>query len=180
MKRVISVVLTLVMMLSYSIVGLAGESTADTVPFNKNDIIVIGILKEVKEEIIYKVDVTWGAMTFTYDKGGQTWDTENHKYVSKSGSTGSWTSLGNNITVTNHSNADIKTTLGFSQSYVSGKFYSTNSTASEITAPFTVVSALSGTAQTKSAYLILSGAPSSTWLANPSLALGTISISISG
>ncbi|MDO4325315.1 MAG: hypothetical protein Q4E24_04635 [bacterium] len=61
---------------------------------------------------VYKVDITWGDMKFTYTAaGGGTWDTTTHSY---SGATqGGWSSESNTITLKNHSNAEITAALSF-------------------------------------------------------------------
>ena len=64
---------------------------------------------------VYKVDITWGSMDFTYTTAGEgTWDPESHTY--SGGRNGSWSSTAagaGDITVTNHSNAAVKATLAF-------------------------------------------------------------------
>ena len=60
----------------------------------------------------YSIDVTWGAMQFTYETSGKReWDPATHKY--KDDITGNWTESGNTVTVTNHSNRDVKVTFGY-------------------------------------------------------------------
>lgn len=62
-------------------------------------------------EAVYKVDVTWTDLTFTYNGG--TWDPDNHTYTSdggwQDGNTGS-------ITVKNHSNWAVKSSATFGSS----------------------------------------------------------------
>lgn len=61
------------------------------------------------------VKVEWEAMNFTYSVGGtKTWDASKHEYSTSYG-TGSWSQTGNTITVTNHSNVDVKATFTFAK-----------------------------------------------------------------
>lgn len=178
MKKLVGIVLTITMIMSLCMVSWAGTDSTSTIPYQKNDISVTGSFSD-SFTAVYKVDVVWDAMNFTFTKGDETWDVNQHKYVLKSGNAGSWSDTNNKITVTNHSNVDVKTTLSYVNINAAGSFYSTNATTSEITAPYTVTSAISGTPGVKDAYLLLSGTPTAAWLANPSQALGTITISIS-
>ena len=62
---------------------------------------------------VYSVDVTWGAMEFTYtDAAAGTWNPATHTYDGDDAAAWSWTAESNKITVTNHSNAAV--TAGFS------------------------------------------------------------------
>ena len=81
------------------------------------------------EPEVYSVDVTWGAMEFTYTVSGtKTWDPETHTYTASTQP--AWTASGNTITVTNHSNTDITASFAFSAltayNTVTGSFSSTS------------------------------------------------------
>lgn len=65
---------------------------------------------------IYAVDLSWGtiaALTYTGSSTTYRWDASSHQYVVDSSSGGAWTDSGISITVTNHSNADIKATAAY-------------------------------------------------------------------
>lgn len=63
---------------------------------------------------IIAVDVTWEDMTFTYTDGDKTWNPDTHKYDTTEGSWGEEpTDAVRSITVTNHSNAQIKALYSF-------------------------------------------------------------------
>ncbi len=63
---------------------------------------------------IIAVDVTWEDMTFTYTDGDKTWNPDTHEYETTKGSWGkSVPETERAIFVTNHSNAQIKTTYSF-------------------------------------------------------------------
>lgn len=56
---------------------------------------------------IYSVDIVWQSMEFTYTAASEgTWDPETHAYTNKQNA--SWSFENNKITVTNHSNAEVK------------------------------------------------------------------------
>ncbi len=63
---------------------------------------------------IIAVDVTWEDMTFTYTDGDKTWNPDTHEYDTTEGSWGKEvTDAVRSITVTNHSNAQIKALYSF-------------------------------------------------------------------
>lgn len=63
---------------------------------------------------IIAVDVTWDDMTFTYTDGDKTWNPDTHEYDTTEGSWGEEiTDAVRSITVTNHSNAQIKALYSF-------------------------------------------------------------------
>ena len=76
---------------------------------------VIGTYAASGATPVYSIEYAWGDMEFTYapsDKG--TWDPETHTYSGGSDA-GVWSSSGTDITVTNHSNAEIDVTLSYKQ-----------------------------------------------------------------
>lgn len=61
---------------------------------------------------VYSVDMTWGAMEFTYTKSGSMeWDPTSHEY--KDRTTDGWVVTGNEILVVNHSNAEVKVSFAY-------------------------------------------------------------------
>lgn len=64
---------------------------------------------------VYSVDVTWGAMEFDYNAGGQKWDTENHKWVADEAAPAGWEvkNSSNTITLANHSSKAVDATFEF-------------------------------------------------------------------
>lgn len=114
-KKIVSVSAALVLTLSVSIPASASS------PSDTNTIITDGgsashevsaTYKTMAEaETVYKVDVQWGDMEFTYNSGltTKTWDPASHKYIVNSDVEGTWTyNVGaNEVTVTNHSNAAL-------------------------------------------------------------------------
>ena len=74
---------------------------------------------------VYSVDISWGKMQFVYtESGNRTWNPSSHMYAEKT--TSGWNAVGNTVSVTNHSNADVTTSFAFSAlgaySTVNGKF----------------------------------------------------------
>lgn len=74
-------------------------------------------------EIEYKVTVEYGAMVFKYSYG-RTWDTANHKYT---GGVAGWDPTcingeNNHLTITNHSNFPLKTTVTTDDTAIAAAF----------------------------------------------------------
>lgn len=65
---------------------------------------------------VYSVDVTWGAMEFDYNAGGQKWDTENHKWVSDENAPAGWSvkNASNTVKIANHSSKAVNAKFDFS------------------------------------------------------------------
>ena len=60
----------------------------------------------------YSIDLRWSDMTFTYTKAEtHIWDPLTHTY--KTGSQSGWDSTKGTVTVTNHSNVDVKVTVEY-------------------------------------------------------------------
>lgn len=77
------------------------------------------------------MDVSWGKMEFTYSASGtRDWDPATHKYTDNTSA--SWTADGNDVTVVNHSNKDVKVNFAYAaaEDYggVTGEFSVTSDT----------------------------------------------------
>ena len=106
MKKLLKITaLTLALALSMSLNSLAASVNTSG---GKQDIDVNAkYVDSVDTPTVYKVDVSWGAMEFTYSVNGtKNWDPDNHDYTINT--TDGWTATGNEITVTNHSNTAVK------------------------------------------------------------------------
>ncbi len=70
---------------------------------------------------VYKADITWDEMEFTYTDGDKAWNPDTHKYDSTEGK---WSADTKTITVTNHSNSGLTVIPEFSSAVdgLSGKF----------------------------------------------------------
>ena len=111
MKKFVSIFLTLALFLAMNTTSFAAtiESSPDSQDIDVNAKYVGGVSVPTR----YSVDLTWGAMEFTYTVSGtKTWDPESHTYTTSTQPV--WTASGNTITVTNHSNTDITASFAFS------------------------------------------------------------------
>lgn len=80
--------------------------------------------------LVYKIDVAWGSMAFTYEASAtRSWNTTTHQYDTTSDGVGVWKAdsegISNKITVTNHSNAAVEAGLAFAANGdldITGKF----------------------------------------------------------
>ena len=114
MKKTVTILLALVLILTMSTNAFAAtiESNSGSQDIDVNAKYVDGVSVPTR----YSVDVTWGAMEFTYTTSTQP----------------TWTASGNTITVTNHSNTEITASFAFSSldayNTVTGSFSSTSLT----------------------------------------------------
>lgn len=151
MKKIITIILALAMAATMSTVAFA-----ETVGAGTKDIDVSAkYAGGVTTPTVISVDVTWGDMEFTYNVGGtQDWNAENHQYTANTSA--HWTAAGNEIKVTNHSNAAVKATFAFTadEAYntVTGSF-----TAQELSLPTAVDKSTTDSALTKTTALTLGG-----------------------
>lgn len=126
MKKIITILLALVLFPAMSTTAFAAtiESNSGSQDIDVN----AKYVDDVSVPTRYSVDVTWGAMEFTYTVSGtKTWDPETHTYTASTQP--AWTASGNTITVTNHSNTGITASFAFSAltayNTVTGSFSST-------------------------------------------------------
>lgn len=110
MKKFLSVIAALSVMSALTI----GVSAADsTISQGEQSIDVQAKFNDgVTTETVYSVDVSWGAMEFTYsESGSMTWNPDDHTYTDTT--VANWTAEGNTVTVINHSNADVDVSFEF-------------------------------------------------------------------
>lgn len=111
MKKMIAIPIVFALILAMSISAIAATVNADGGSQDVN--VTAKYVSGVSSVDVYSVDITWGAMEFTYTASGtRTWNPSTHDY--DAGVTGAWTASGNEITVVNHSNVGIKAQFGFS------------------------------------------------------------------
>lgn len=105
MKKILTITIAIALALSMSIATFAANVNVNG---GSQDIDVKAKYDDgVSTPTVYHVDITWGAMEFTYAVNGtKTWNPKNHEYDVNT--TDGWTASGNEITVTNHSNTGIK------------------------------------------------------------------------
>jgi len=99
MRKIISTVLALALMLSLGVTAFASElggSKDVTAKYEKTE----------TEEAIYNVDIAWGDLTFTYSETTEkTWNPDTHTYDTET--SGGWDKTETTIKVTNHSNVSV-------------------------------------------------------------------------
>lgn len=108
MKKIVSLILALAVLMTLSMTAFAatittGDQTIDVEAKYQDN---------TTTATVYSVDVSWGAMQFTYtESGAMTWNPGDHTYTDST--TAGWTANGNTVTVTNHSNADVTASFAF-------------------------------------------------------------------
>lgn len=113
MKKFFALILALTMAVSVSVTAFAAAGS-ETNTGADTSIPVSGTYNAVSEEQVVSVDISWEAMNFTYtaDTKG-TWNPSTHTYINATNA--SWSADGNKITVTNHSNVDVKAGFAFTK-----------------------------------------------------------------
>ena len=108
MKRILFLALVITLMMSLSVTVFAENSvTSDS--GTTIDISATFKAGSTAEDVI-SVDIAWGAMEFEFSEGVDgVWDPTTHQYTGATES--SWSSSGNEITVTNHSNVSVAVSM---------------------------------------------------------------------
>lgn len=114
MKKIICVLMALAMLAAIPTTA-AMAATIDTVTGADSAEVKAKYNSTVPADV-YSVDVTWGAMEFDYNAGGQKWDTENHKWVSDESAPAGWSvkNASNTVKIANHSSKAVNATFAFS------------------------------------------------------------------
>ncbi|MBR4077655.1 MAG: hypothetical protein IKK17_03515 [Oscillospiraceae bacterium] len=109
MKKTISVLLTLVLMLSLSVTAFAADATV--APATDSADINATYVAGAAGGVVFSVDIEWSAMNFTYQAAGQpVWDPETHNYSEAIPE--KWEGSGT-VTITNHSNTALDVTPSY-------------------------------------------------------------------
>lgn len=109
MKKTISILLTLVLMLSLSVTAFAANAT--TAPTTDRADINATYVAGAAGGVVFSVDIEWSAMNFTYQAAGQpVWDPETHSYSEAIPE--KWEGSGT-VTITNHSNTALDVTPSY-------------------------------------------------------------------
>ena len=157
MKKTISIVMALALAATLGTAAFAAE--ADDGNIKKNISVKAKYVEDIKASKTISADVVWGEMEFTYNVSGtKTWNAKTHEYDIDT--KGEWSAKGNDISVTNHSNAAIDVDLTYQPldeySIVKGTF-----TNDEFTIPTAEGKAVDDESLTVSTALTLSGELSS-------------------
>lgn len=135
------------------------------------------------EQKVYRVDIVWGSMAFTYHPEFiGNWNPSTHEYTGKANAYWSFEENANKITVTNHSNAPINASFSYaalpSYNTITGAFSVADQTP--LTSSQTIASASETTfddAPFLAAYLMLSGELNKNTANNTPI--GTVTVTIS-
>lgn len=102
MKKFITATLALALALSMSVSAFAATNTGGDTTI---DVKAKYAGSQTTAEVV-SVDISWGAMQFTYsESGSRTWNPNNHSYTTSTEA--GWSASGNTVTVTNHSNVNV-------------------------------------------------------------------------
>lgn len=108
------------MILSMSATAFAAEGSVTNQGIGDQTIDVTArYTVSTSSETVYSVDITWDNMIFTYSESSvRTWNPENHTYTANR--SGGWNKTTADITVTNHSNADVTVKLTYTADTANG------------------------------------------------------------
>lgn len=131
MKKILSLILALAMVMSLSVTAFAAEDNGNKPGEDTNIDVSAKHVAGGSTGTVYSVDIKWTDMTFTYtDETTKTWKPEDHSYETNPG--GSWDKTTATVTVTNHSNAGVTATVAYTDNAaddgVSGSFDKTTDT----------------------------------------------------
>ena len=119
MKKLLTGILTLSLAASLAVPAFAADNTATNDGSKGTDIPVSGVYQAgAPAAEVISVDLVWDNMEFTYTAPSKSdWNAKTHEY--ETATAGGWTATNGTdpkITVTNHSNAAVKATFGFTAS----------------------------------------------------------------
>ncbi len=117
MKKLISVIAVLALVLAMSVPAFAAEALSGNSASGKGEndytIGVNGVYNAGSAAAdVISVDIAWESMEFTYNAGSAgTWNPGTHQY--ENASNGSWAANPKKITLKNHSNVAVNATFAF-------------------------------------------------------------------
>lgn len=122
MKKVLSIVLAIAMIATMSAVAFAANETGSmkeeaTTATASSDHEVFGTYATGARTDMYKVDILWGSMKFTYTESAETWNTEDHTWdLNAQDAVGTWAPAAegaNKVDLENHSSQGVSVALAF-------------------------------------------------------------------
>lgn len=109
MKKIISLILALVMVMSLSVTAFAAEGVTNG---GTDTADVKGTYSSTATVTVYSVDIAWEGLNFTYNGAFEgTWNPKTHEY--ENATVAGWAAGNGTITVTNHSNTEITATPSY-------------------------------------------------------------------
>ena len=168
MKKFLMIALVVAMVLATAIPCFAAES-AD---------VKVNYAAGAGADAVYSVDVTFGAMAFTYtDASKGTWNPETHAYDNITAAAWSYADGANVVTVANHSDAAVAVTVTYEAAEGFDAITGTVANGS-FTLPTAVGKAVDAAELTATASLTLAGVLASTTEANT--VAGTVTVAFVG
>lgn len=112
MKKIISLALVFVMIMSLGIAAFAADIEATDGSAN-GEVKATYVASNNVGGTVFSVDVEWTNLQFTYNEGSEaTWNATDHEYNDDAVAEG-WVESAEQITVTNHSNATVTATPSY-------------------------------------------------------------------
>ena len=171
MKKFFALALALVLTLAMAVTCFAAAHDITANNGSKGQEIVINYKAGTNAPDTYAVDIVFETMSFTYNAAAKSWDAEKHVEVENEGKWEGDTSA--KITVTNHSNVAIQSTIKYVEATTNGSL-SVNLTGDTVK---TLAAAAGATVATQEATLTVDGTPELV-AESVSFTLGTVTVSI--
>ena len=109
MKKIVSLILALAMVMSLSVTAFAAEGVTNGGTDTSD---VKGTYSSTATVTVYSVDIAWEGLSFTYNGAFEgNWNPETHEY--EDATAAGWAAGNGTITVTNHSNTAITATPSY-------------------------------------------------------------------
>lgn len=114
MKRLTALALCLTTVFTLGTSASAATLNSTEAGSNSTEQQITGTYVDNTEAIVYSVDITWSDFNFEYNTGSKgAWNPTTHSY--SEAKPNGWGDQKGTITVTNHSNADVKYTITYNK-----------------------------------------------------------------